>query len=388
LGLEENTKDYVFGTQTLFSEDESLIATTSHTGKAAEIFAELDKIEQEMRKEQAARSEAAKDKKAAGQPDEQKVRSDHFDLSNHPSFKAANALVEQLEALSVTDEQQTISIWDVKTGKRLQTMDGYRGWFYGGEFLNDNQVLMAQHVEKTPANEEPKLVVRFWDVRAGKLLHELKREGSFYGFGLIPFPDKEMFVTTRTKDNNIEIELRQLQTGKLQQQFVVSENATISENSFSKDGKRLLVSERGKALLFDVVSGKLLSTWEGDLPSHHSYPFSPNGKLFVGYNVRNQWGGDFNTVQLRNAETGALLGQLMLFVDDPYVPQSPDSKPQPSDKPPVFDWILFTPQGHYVGSEGVEKYFTWQLGERALPGSAYAKEFNQPDLVKKALLAR
>ncbi|MBL8188800.1 MAG: hypothetical protein JNK38_12380 [Acidobacteria bacterium] len=385
LSLEENTKDHVFGIQTQFSQDESLIATTSHTGKAAEIFAELDKLEQEMRKEQVTRSEAAKAKNVAGQPDEQKLSSDQVDLSNHPSFKAANALVEQLEALSDMDEQQTISIWDVKTGKRLQTIGGYRGWFYGGEFLNDNQALMAQHVEKSPTDKEAKLVVRFWDVRTGKLLHELKREGSFYGFGLIPFPNKEMFVTTRTKDNNIEIELRQLQTGKLQQQFVVSENATISENSFSKDGKRLLVSERGKALLFDVISGKLLSTWEGDLPYQHSYPFSPNGKLFVGYNVRNQWSGDFNTVQLRSAETGALLGQLMLFSDDPYVPPSPDGKPQLSDKPLVFDWLLYTPEGYYAGSEGVEKYFTWQIGERALPGAAYAKEFNRPDLVQKAL---
>lgn len=385
LGLVEDTKGYIFGTETLFSDDESLVVTTSHTDKAAELLAELDKITQEMRKEEAARYEAAQARKAVGQPEKQEKDSDFFDQRNHPSYKTAQALAEQLEALSDTDEQQTISIWDVKTGKRLQTMSGYRGWFADGRFLNDNQVLMAYHAEKSPGDEESKLAVRFWDVRTGKLLHELKREGSLYGFGMIPFPNKEIFVTTRAKDNNIEIELRQLQTGKLQQQFVVSANVTVTENSFSKDGKRLLVSERDKSLLFDVSSGKLLSTWEGDLPYQHTYPFSPDGKMFVGYNVRNQWGGDYHTIQLRNAETGALIGQLMIFADDPYVPLSPDGKPQTSDKPTVFDWLLFTPEGYYTGSEGVEKYFTWQIGERVLPGSAYAKEFNRPVLVKNAL---
>lgn len=384
LGLEEDTKGYVFGTETLFSDDESLVVTTSHTGKAAELLAELEKIEQEMRKEEAARYEAAQARKAAGQPEEQEEDSDFVDQRKHPSYKTAQALMEQLETLSGTDEQQTISIWDVKTGKRLQTMSRYRGWFADGKFLNDNQVLMAYHTEKAPADKEAKLAVRFWEVRTGKLLHELKREGSLYGFGLIPFPDKEMFVTTQGKGDNIEIELRQLQTGKLQQLFAVSAIATVTENSFSKDGKRLMVSERDKSLLFDVSNGKLISSWEGDLP-YLTYPFSPNGKMLVSHNVRSEWSRDYNTVQLRSAETGALIGQLMIFMDDPYIPLSPDGKPPTSDKPPVFDWLLFTSEGYYTGSEGVEKYFTWQLGERTLPGSAFAKEFNRPDLVKKAL---
>lgn len=385
LGLEEDTKDSLFGRETLFSEDETLIATTSHTGKVAEIIAELDKIEQEMQKEEAARYEAAQARKAAGQKEEQEKASDSFDRRNHPSYKTAQHLMEQFEALSGTDEQQTISIWDVKTGKRLQTMSGYRGWFVGGEFLNDNQILMAQHVEKAPADKEPKLAVRFWELRTGKLLHELKREGSLYGFGLIPFPDKEIFVTTQGKDDNIEIELRQLQTGKLKQRFAVSAIATVTENSFSKDGKRLMVSERDKSLLFDVSSGKLISSWEGDLP-YLTYPFSPNGKMLVSHNVRNHMGDDYNTVQLRNADTGALIGQLTIFADDPYVPLPLDGKLPVMDKPLVFDWLLVTPEGYYAGSEGVEKYFTWQIGERAVPGDAYAKEFNRPDLVKKALL--
>ncbi len=385
LGLEENTKDSFFGRESLFSEDETLIVTTSHTGKAAEIIAELDKLEEAMRKEEAAQHEAAQARKTAGKKDEKDEADASWDRRQHPSYKTAQALLEQLEALSGTDEQQTISLWDVKTGKRSQTMGGYRGWFADGKFLNDNQVLIAYHVEKTSTDEEPKLVVRFWDVRTGKLLHELKREGPVYGFDLIPFPDKEIFVTTHGKDSKTELELRQLQTGKLQQQFVISANATITENSFSKDGKRLLVSERDKSLLFDVLSGKLLASWEGDLPYRHTYPFSPNGKMFVSYNVPNQWGGAYNTVQLHDAETGQLLGQLMIFMDDPYIPFSPDGKPQISDKPPVFDWLLFMPDGYYVGSEGVEKYFTWQVGERTLPGSAYAKDFHRPDLVRKAL---
>lgn len=385
LGLEEDAKDKVFGTETLFSDDKSLIVTTSHTGKAAELLAELDKIEQEMRKEEAARYEAAQTRKAAGKPEEQEKSTDFSNWKNHPSHKVAQTLMEQFEALYDTDEQQTISIWDVKTGERLQTMGGYRGWFVNGKFLNDNQVLIAYHAEKVDADKDSQLVVRFWDVRTGKLLHELKQSGPFYGFELIPSPNKETFATTRTNGDKIEIELRQLQTGKLLQQFVVSANTTISENSFSKDGKRLLVSDRTQSLLFDVSSGKLISSWEGDLPYRETYPFSPNGKMLVSYNARNQWGKDFTGAQLRDAETGTLLGQLMIFMDDPYIPFSPDGKPQVPDKPPVIEWLLFTPDGYYVGSEGAEKHFTWQIGERALPGSAHAKEFNRPDLVKKAL---
>lgn len=388
LGLEEETKGYVFGTETLFSDDESLIVTTSHTGKAAELLAELGKIEQEMRKEEVARYEAAQARKAAGKPEEQEKDSDFFDRRNHPSYKAAQTLMEQFGALYDTDEQQTISIWDVKTGKRLQTMGGYRGWFVNGKFLYDNQVLITDHAEKVDANKDSQLVVRFWDVRTGKLLHELKQSGPIYGFELIPSPNKETFATTQTNGDKIEIKLRQLQTGKLLQQFVVSANATVSENSFSKDGKRLLVSDRTQSLLFDVPSGKLISSWEGDLPYRETYPFSPNGKMLVSYNVRNQFGGDYNTVQLRNAETGALLGQLTIFADDPYVPLPLDGKPPISDKPLVFEWLLFTPDGYYVGSESAERYFVWQVGEHALPGSAYAKEFNRPDLVRKALQIR
>jgi hypothetical protein len=43
------------------------------------------------------------------------------------------------------------------------------------------------------------------------------------------------------------------------------------------------------------------------------------------------------------------------------------------------------PEGYYTGSENVARFIRWRVDGKLLPAEAYAKEFNRPDLVQKAL---
>jgi hypothetical protein len=49
------------------------------------------------------------------------------------------------------------------------------------------------------------------------------------------------------------------------------------------------------------------------------------------------------------------------------------------------EWIAYTPEGYYTGSENAARYIRWRVGDKLLPAEAYAKEFHRPDLVQKAL---
>ncbi len=132
------------------------------------------------------------------------------------------------------------------------------------------------------------------------------------------------------------------------------------EPLFQWDLKTLQLKSPTKKEDGDVASGKLL--WKNkQWPSEISH----NGKLVVSVN-------DSNQVEIREAPGGRLLVTLAIITSDPR-------------QLSATDWIAFTPEGYYTASPGAARYIRWRVDGKLLPAETYAKEFNRPDLVSKAI---
>lgn len=49
------------------------------------------------------------------------------------------------------------------------------------------------------------------------------------------------------------------------------------------------------------------------------------------------------------------------------------------------DWLAFTPEGYYDGSEGAKRFIRWRVGDELFPAERYESTFHRPDLVQKTL---
>jgi WD40 repeat protein len=117
----------------------------------------------------------------------------------------------------------TIKIWDVTTGKVLNTLKGHDSWVYGVGFSPDGQQLASGSFDKT---------IKIWDVTTGKVLNTLKgHDSSVYSVG------------------------------------------------FSPDGQQLASGSFDKTIkIWDVTTGKVLNTLKGHDSSVYSVGFSPDGQ--------------------------------------------------------------------------------------------------------------
>jgi len=49
------------------------------------------------------------------------------------------------------------------------------------------------------------------------------------------------------------------------------------------------------------------------------------------------------------------------------------------------DWIIYTPEGYYIGSPGAERWIRWRVDGRLLPAARYAGRFRSADRIRQAL---
>ena len=83
-------------------------------------------------------------------------------------------------------------------------------------------------------------------------------------------------------------------------------------------------------------------------------------------------GTDDGSVHFWHTSTARLALTLRLFP-----PKNPRDLP--------VDWIAYTPEGYYVGSPKVSPFIRWRVGEKLFRGQAFARRYNRPEMIRKAL---
>ncbi|MDQ3010062.1 MAG: PQQ-binding-like beta-propeller repeat protein, partial [Acidobacteriota bacterium] len=301
---------------------------------------------------------------------------------------------------------RTIKLWDAQTGQLKQTLQ-CEGVIHQARFLPDGATLIATHsnaIKSEDLTEATGFTV--WDAQTGKAVRTIKadpqasflllpegalvisrgteaeevkawdpRTGELKWknsevwvsiFDDAPFtPDGKLLVTqTKYLDLNPAVKLLDAQTGQVRWSLPGG-----GRTSFSPDGQTLACLNAAQVSFWNLGTGKLkwsIATLNTKSPQT---PFLANGNLVAVY-------GQHYAIELRGASDGKLLVSLLALPGVGQANEKGETAPE---------WIAFTPEGYYSASPGATRYIRWRVGDKLLPAESYAKEFNRPDLVIKAI---
>ncbi len=135
-------------------------------------------------------------------------------------------------------DEQTISIWDVATGKIAVSLDNHpNGYGSSLMFSPDGKTVMT-------ANEDG--TIRIWNVKTGKILTKI--DGGIVGSNVAYSPDSKMLAASDYE----AIKFWDVTTGKQIGEF--NGHDTVDSLAFSPDGKMLASGHRDYTIrLWDVV---------------------------------------------------------------------------------------------------------------------------------------
>ncbi|MBO1072466.1 MAG: ribosome assembly protein 4 [Dolichospermum sp. DEX189] len=192
---------------------------------------------------------------------------------------------------------KTIKIWDVTTGKLLNTLKGHESSVNSVGFSPDGKQLASGSDDKT---------IKIWDVTTGKLLNTLK--GHEYSVISVGFSPDGKQLASGSYEKTIKI--WDVTTGKvlntLPSERYANKGHEDSVNSvgFSPDGKQLASGSYDKTIkIWDVTTGKVLNTLKGHEGEVNSVGFSPDGKQLAS-------GSYDKTIKIWDVTTGKVLNTL------------------------------------------------------------------------------
>jgi len=196
--------------------------------------------------------------------------------------------------------------------------------------------------------------------------------------GVPAMPSRLMVVVPGNPADGIKLwnyETRQVQ------QTLAAPHGRLIDAVFSPDGQ--LVAGVGKAGLeiWDARSGQALATSPpGQFDDMFNLAFFADGKRLVTAGLD----GMVRLWQLENNTTVTLQATL-LCIPPPGIPL-PGTQPAATAGLIAGDaFIIFTPEGYYMGSPGIERYIQWRKDNQVHAGAEFKAIYFRPDLVQRKL---
>lgn len=163
----------------------------------------------------------------------------------------------------------TLKIWDVKTGACLYTIEGHSGDIHDLCFSPDSRLVATAGDDK---------LIKIWDVKARSYVRTLK--GHSNGVFCVGFSPDGKTIASGSWDKTIRI--WETATGKCVR-TLRGHRATVESLAFSPDGTKIVSCDfwDEKMNIWRVSTGALLSTVKDDFLGFRSVTFSPYGNCIV-----------------------------------------------------------------------------------------------------------
>jgi len=168
-------------------------------------------------------------------------------LETHSSSVRSVSFSPDGKTLASGNDDKTIKLWDITTGKEIRTLQGHSSWVWSVSFSPDGKTLASGSGDKT---------IKLWDITTGREILTLKGHSS-----------------------------------------------SVLSVSFSPDGKTLASGSGDKTIkLWDITTGREILTLQGHSSWVWSVSFSPDGKTLAS-------GSGDKTVILWDVNFDDLLGR-------------------------------------------------------------------------------
>ncbi|KAJ5916862.1 hypothetical protein N7504_000877 [Penicillium tannophilum] len=184
-----------------------------------------------------------------------------------------------------------IKLWDAKTGKELQTLNGHHGPVSSIAFSLDSQMMASGSYDGT---------IKLWDAKTGRELQTL--EGHSGRVNSVAFSPDSLIVVSGSDDQTIK--LWDAKMGKEPQNLKVH-SGQVSSMAFSLDSQAVASGSHDRKIkIWDIKTGKELQTLEGHSSCITSMAFSPDGLIVAS-------GSMDKTIKLWDMKSGKELQTLI-----------------------------------------------------------------------------
>lgn len=219
-----------------------------------------------------------------------------------PSFSLASALADHAgtvwsvalsadgQTLVSGSEDNTIKVWDLKTGQVNHTLTGHTDSVRSLSLSPDGQTLASGGGDNT---------VKLWDVQTGALRYTLSgHSGTVWS---VACDRTGQTLASGSEDHTIK--LWDMQTGALRT-TLSGHSAPVYSVALNDDGHTLASGSGDKTIkLWNAQTGELLHTLKGHSDAVRAVAFSPDGRQLASAS----WD---NTIKIWNVRTGRLLHTL------------------------------------------------------------------------------
>ncbi|MCB1193496.1 MAG: PD40 domain-containing protein [Leptospiraceae bacterium] len=207
-----------------------------------------------------------------------------FQLTGHSDSVLSVALSPNGSILATASGDKSAKLWDIKTGKEMQTLSAHGEQVNSVSFIPDGNILATASNDKT---------IKLWDVRTGKEIRTLEGHSHFVRSASFS-PDGKMIVTG---SEDATIRLWDVKTGK-EIRTLEGHDAPVISVSFSPDGNMVVSGSLDTTIrLWDVKTGEKIQTFTGHKEGVFSVSFSSDGKTIAS-------GSADTTIKLWDVQSG------------------------------------------------------------------------------------
>jgi hypothetical protein len=219
----------------------------------------------------------------------------NYDLNNFtPEF--INEIVMHNDYLIVAnDKNNTIKIWDLQTGKILNTLNGHDNWINSVAFSPDNSKIISSSSDRS---------IKIWDTQSGKLLNTLNGHTDSILCAIFSFDDLKI----ASGGHDYSVKIWNAQSCQLLN-TLIGHTSIVYSVAFSLDNMKIASGSRDNSIkIWNAHSGQLLNTIVDHGYSIYSVSFSLDNTKIIS-------GGTNGNIRIWDSESGILLKTLVGHTD-------------------------------------------------------------------------